>query len=169
MPIGSVFMMKSFVSTLLALLFALPALAETPEGDELALSEEAWYEEIDWDPFDGKGFTPRYAYLDFDNFIGYAHYYGLSYYQKAGAESEGVTARVADGTMGKKYNLSYSNAFSFMAVDFGLSYYDLASDNFRNLSDEELLGLELGLRFWVVQLVAVHTENTSFVTFGYGF
>lgn len=153
-------------------LFVMPALAQELREDGRPYPElfaDNWWQDIDLDPFDMKGFTPRYAYLDNDNFIGYAHYVGLSYFQKAGAESEGLTFRTAFGTQGKKYNLSYSNAFSFMSVDFGLSWYQLDKDNPRKLKDEELLGLEMGLRFWVVQIVGVHTENTSFITLGYGF
>lgn len=175
--------MKHLVCLVLCSLLSVSALAETQNTEDQdngkqyredgreypQLFGENWLEELDLDPFDMKGFTPRYAYLDDDNFIGYAHYVGLSYFQKAGAESEGVTFRTAFGTRGKKYNLAYSNAFSFMSVDFGLSYYDLDSDNPRKLEYEELLGVEMGLRFWVVQIVGVLTENSSFVTLGYGF
>ena len=133
------------------------------------VAEESWYEDIDLDPFNMKGFTPRYAYLDYDNFIGYGHYFGLSYFKKAGAESEGITFRTGQGTKGEKFNLAYTNSFSFMSVDFGLSYYNLDSDNFRKLDYEELLAIEMGLRLWVVQIIGVHTENTSFITLAYGF
>lgn len=156
--------MKPLVCLLLLCLSLSSAYAE----EEMA-EESGWFENIDLNPFDMKGWTPRYAYVDGDNFIGYTHYVGLSYFQKAGKESEGVTFRTGLGNRGKKYNLAYTNSFPFMHVDFGLSYYDLDDDNFRNLSDEELLGIEMGLRFWVVQIIGVHTENTSFVKLAYGF
>lgn len=162
--------MKRVFSALLIFLFTMPLLAqESTEELEMESVEESWYDDIDLDPFNMKGFSPRYAYLDFDNLIGYAHYFGVSYFQKAGAESEGVTIRTGQGTMGEKFNLSYTNSFSFMSVDFGLSYYHLDDDNFRQFDDEELLGIELGLRLWVVQVIGVHMENTSFVTLAYGF
>ncbi|TNC80586.1 MAG: hypothetical protein C9356_13610 [Oleiphilus sp.] len=162
--------MTRLLIALFVWVFSLTLHAEDVEDNAgQSSSEEAWYEDIDWDPFNMKGITPRYAYLDYDNFIGYGHYVGLSYFKKSGAESEGVTFRTGLGTMGKKYNLAYSNSFSFMHVDFGLSYYDLDSDNYRPLNYEELLGIELGLRMWVVQIIGVHTENTSFITLAYGF
>jgi len=162
--------MNRVFSSLLIFLFTMPLLAqESTEELEMESAEESWYDDIDLDPFNMKGFSPRYAYLDFDNLIGYAHYFGVSYFQKAGAESEGVTVRTGQGTMGEKFNLSYTNSFSFMSVDFGLSYYHLDDDNFRQFDDEELLGIELGLRLWVVQVIGVHMENTSFVTLAYGF
>jgi len=37
------------------------------------------------------------------------------------------------------------------------------------LDGSELLGLEMGLRFWVIQFIGVHTEETSWVTLAYGF
>lgn len=134
-------------------------------------AEESWFDSVDLDPFDGDGWTPRYMYLDNDNLIGYSHYTGLSYYKKAGAESEGVTMRGAFGNKGEKINLAYSNSFSFMSVDFGLSYYFLNADNERkrDLEGIELLSLEMGLRFWVINFVGSVTETTSFITLGYGF
>lgn len=160
--------MNRVFAALLIFIFTTPLLAEELAGKP---AEENWYDDIDIDPFNMKGITPRYAYLDYDNLIGYAHYFGLSYFKKAGAESEGVTIRTAQGTLGEKFNLSYTNSFSFMSVDFGLSYYHLDSDNPRKfeMEYEELLGIEMGLRLWVFQIVAVHMENTSFVTLGYGF
>lgn len=131
---------------------------------------EPWFDDkIDLNPFNMKGLSLRYAYLDFDNYIGYTHYVGAAYYKKSGAESEGFSARVGIGTLGTKYNLSYSNAFSFMHVDFGLSLYDLNSRSDRTLKSDESISIEMGLRMWVVQIVANHFEDMSFVTFGYGF
>jgi len=123
----------------------------------------------DWDLFDGEGWTPRYAYLSDDNFIGHAHYAGLAYYQKKGAEQSGMSFRYGFGKKGDKVNIAYTNSFSFMAVDFGLSYHFLDDDNRISLDGSELLGLEMGLRFWVIQFIGVHTEETSWVTLAYGF
>jgi len=145
-------------------IFALMAIFASP-----LYAEGNWFENLD--PFDRDGWTPRYAYLDNDNLIGYAHYAGVSYFKKAGAESEGVTLRGAFGNKGKKVNLAYSNSFSFMSVDFGLSYYALDDDNERkrDMGGIDLLSLELGLRLWVVQVIGSVNEGTSFVTLGYGF
>jgi hypothetical protein len=134
-------------------------------AEELEPKEDEW----DLDFFDGRGWTPRYAYLDDDNIIGYAHYAGLAYYQRAGSSLSGMAFRYGHGTRGHKYNIAYSNSFGFMSVDFGLSYHVLDDDNPRDLEDLELLGLEMGLRFWVVQIIATHTEDTSFATLAYGF
>lgn len=158
--------MKSISALLVLFLLSFSAFGE--ELDE-SPAESSWYEDVDLDPFNMKGITPRYAYVDFDKIIGYTHYTGASYFKKSGAESEGITFRVGLGTLGEKYNLAYTNAFSFMHVDFGLSLYSLDDDNPKDLEREELIALELGLRMWVVQVIGVVTENTSFVSLAYGF
>jgi hypothetical protein len=163
MNLSSVLLFRILLGVSVLCSFVAPANAES--------EEETYrdYPEWDWDLFDGEGWTPRYAYLDNDNVIGYAHYAGLAYYHKRGAEQSGAVFRYAHGTKGEKYNVAYSNAFSFMSVDFGFSYHVLDDDNPRDLEDLELLGLEMGLRFWVVQIIATHTEDYSWATLAYGF
>ena len=52
----------------------------------------------------------------------------------------------------------------------GLSYLIPDQSNPRNFDQEiEGLGLEIGLRLWVVQLIGIHTEETSYVELAYGF
>lgn len=119
---------------------------------------------------DLKGWTPRYAFVVDDNMIGKTHYAGVSYFKRQGAAYEGPTLRVGFGDRGEKVNLSYSSGFSFMAVDVGLSYMVPDKIKRKDFSDGvEGLGLELGLRLWVVQLIAVHAEKTSYVSLAYGF
>jgi hypothetical protein len=119
---------------------------------------------------DLKGWTPRYALLIDDNLIGRTHYVGVSYFKRQGAAYEGPTLRVGFGENGEKINLSYTSGFSFMGVDVGLSYI-IPDKNTRSNFAENLegLGLELGLRLWVVQLIAIHTEKSSYVELAYGF
>lgn len=119
---------------------------------------------------DLKGWTPRYVLLTDDNMIGRTHYAGVSYFKREGAAYEGPTLRIGFGDRGEKVNLGWTSGFSFMAVDFGLSYVVPDKIKRQNISDGlEGIGLELGLRFWVVQLIALHMERTSYVSLGYGF
>jgi hypothetical protein len=151
--------MKKILLLCLFSLFTLPASAEF-SLDDLSLKKVT----------DLKGWTPRYAYVVDDNIIGRTHYAGISYFKRQGAGYEGPTLRAGLGNRGEKINLSYTSGFSFMAVDMGLSYLIPDKNKRRNLSDNiEGLGIELGLRFWVVQLIAIHTEKTSYVSLGYGF
>lgn len=148
----------------MALLSANVAIADT-EGDTY-IDYPTW----DWDLFDGSGWTPRYAYLDTDNVLGYVHYGGLGYYHKEGGQMSGAVFRYGHGTKGKKYNIAYSNSFSMMSVDFGFSWHVVdAEHNARGFDGLEQLGLEVGLRLWVVQIIATHTEDYSWATLGYGF
>jgi len=122
------------------------------------------------DIYDMKGWTPRYILVSDDNLIGRTHYMGLSYFNRQGAAHEGPSLRVGFGERGEKINLSYSSGFSFMGVDMGLSYLILNKDNLRQHETEiEGFGLEIGLRLWVVQLIAIHMDETSYVSLGYGF
>lgn len=119
---------------------------------------------------DLKGWTPRYAYVDGDNIIGRTHYAGISYFKRQGAAYEGPTLRVGLGARGEKINLSYTSGFSFFGVDVGLSYILPDKNDRSNIADNlEGVGLELGLRMWVVQLIAIHMEKTSYVKLAYGF
>tara|TARA_R110002072_G_scaffold90500_10_gene202537 strand:+ start:14456 stop:14932 length:477 start_codon:yes stop_codon:yes gene_type:complete len=151
-------MKKILIFCLLSLL-ALPVTAEF-SLDDLSLKKIT----------DLKGWTPRYAYVTDDNLIGKTHYLGVSYFKRQGAAYEGPTLRAGFGDRGEKVNLSYTSGFSFMSVDMGLSYI-VPDKKIRGNFAESLegLGLELGLRLWVVQLIAIHTEKTSYVELAYGF
>lgn len=117
-----------------------------------------------------EGWTPRYVFLPDDNMIGRAHYFGVSYFKRLGGEFRGPTVRTGIGEHGEKLNVSWSNGTSFVAVDMGLTYNFLDSDSPRQLdSGLDGLSIELGLRLWVVQLIAQHSQGTSFVSLGYGF
>lgn len=119
---------------------------------------------------DMKGWTPRYAYVSDDNLIGHTHYAGVSFFKRQGAAHEGPTLRFGLGTRGEKINLAYTSGFSFLGVDIGLSYLFPDKNQPANFRDAvEGLGLELGLRMWVVQLIAIHTDQTSYVSLAYGF
>jgi len=142
----------------------------------ISLSSTAALAEFNLDDFqlrqiyDLEGWTPRYAYVVDDNYIGRTHYAGISYFKRQGAAYEGPTVRVGFGKRGEKINLSYTSGFSFMGVDMGLSYLILNKDNPREYGESiEGLGLELGLRLWVVQVIALHTEESSYVSLAYGF
>lgn len=120
--------------------------------------------------FEVEGWTPRYTYVDDDNLLGDTHYFGVSYFKRDGAAFEGPTARVGVGKGGEKINLGYTSGSSFFAVDMGFSYNFLDSDN--NRKHESGLGglsVELGLRIWVVQFIMQNSEDTSYVSLGYGF
>jgi len=119
---------------------------------------------------EAKGWTPRYIYVTDDNLIGHTHYFGVSYFKRQGAAFEGPTARFGLGTEGEKINLGYTSGSSFFSVDMGLSYNFLDSDNPRK-HDSGLGGLsaELGLRFWAVQIIMQNSEDTSYVSLGFGF
>ncbi|MFT6028566.1 MAG: hypothetical protein ACI8O8_000290 [Oleiphilaceae bacterium] len=151
--------MKKILLICLFYFVALPASAEF-SLDDLNLKKIT----------DLKGWTPRYALLVDDNLIGRTHYVGISYFKRQGAAYEGPTLRVGFGKDGEKINLSYTSGFSFMGVDMGLSYI-LPNKSARSNFSENLegLGLELGLRLWVVQFIALHTEKTSYVELAYGF
>lgn len=140
------------------------------EADEPGFFDQFEFEN-DSDPFNMKGLTPRYAYIDDENLIGHAHYGGIAYFARHGAAWEGPSLRAGIGNGGEKINIAYTDGFSFFQVDLGLSYYFLNRDNprSRDLEGVELLGIELGLRMWVVQVIGVHTEETSFVSLGFGF
>ena len=120
--------------------------------------------------FEVEGWTPRYIYVADDNLIGDTHYFGVSYFKRQGAAFEGPTARIGVGKEGEKVNLGYTSASSFFGVDMGLSYNFLDSDNNRK-HDSGLGGLsvELGLRIWVVQIIMQNSEDTSYVSLGFGF
>lgn len=151
--------MKKILLLCLFYLVAFPALAEF-SIDDLSLKKIT----------DLKGWTPRYAYVVDDNLIGRTHYAGISYFKGQGAAYEGPTLRVGFGKRGEKFNLSYTSGFSFIGVDIGLSYILPNKSKRANIADNlEGLGLELGLRMWVVQLIAIHTEKTSNVSLAYGF
>ena len=133
--------------------------------DDLSLEDFSW-ENIS----DMEGWTPRYVYVVDDQLLGRTHYMGMSFFKRQGAAHEGVTLRGGFGHFGEKINLSYTSGFSFMGVDMGLSYFIMDKD-FHRQHDNELqgLGLELGLRLWVVQIIAVHLDEYSYATLGYGF
>ena len=151
--------MKKIIIFFLLSCLAFPVLADF-SLDDLSLKKIT----------DMKGWTPRYAYVTDDNLIGKTHYLGVSYYKKQGAAHEGPTLRVGLGDRGEKINLSYTSGFSFMSVDMGLSYLLPDQNNPRNFDQEiEGLGIEIGLRLWVVQLIGIHTEKTSYVELAYGF
>jgi len=120
--------------------------------------------------FEVEGWTPRYTYVSDDNLIGNTHYFGVSYFKRQGAGFEGPTARIGVGKDGEKVNLAYTSASSFFGVDMGLSYNFLDSGNPRK-HDSGLGGLsvELGLRIWVVQIIMQNSEDTSYVSLGFGF
>lgn len=120
---------------------------------------------------DMKGWTPRYAYVSDDNLLGHTHYAGVSFFKRQGAIHEGPTLRIGLGTRGEKINLSYTSGFSFVGVDIGLSYLfsDRLERRARFTDAREGLGLELGLRLWVVQVIGIHTEETSYISLAYGF
>ncbi len=171
--------MKQVLFLLFALTFGMGVYADdqTDAGTETASDGEAnsgsvlddFLDTFDANPFDFRGWTPRYAYVVSDNMIGDNHYVGAGYYVRKGAAHEGPTLRGGFGTRGDKINLTYTDGFSFMHVDFGLSYYFLDDDNPRAANEVEALAIELGLRFWVFQIIGVHTEETSFVSLAYGF
>jgi hypothetical protein len=119
---------------------------------------------------DMKGWTPRYAYVSDDNLIGHTHYAGVSFFKREGAVHEGPTLRFGLGTRGEKINLAFTSGFSFLGVDIGLSYLFPDKEQRANFRDAvEGLGLELGLRMWVVQVIAIHTDQTSYISLAYGF
>jgi hypothetical protein len=123
-----------------------------------------------FDFLDFRGWSPRYMYVEDDNMIGHHHYFGVAYYTPQGKSGEGLTARIGLGNHGDKVNIGYSAASSFFAVDIGFSYSWVDADQYNDYDNPiEGLGLELGLRFWVINFVGVHTEETSFVSLGYGF
>lgn len=151
--------MKKIIIFCLFSCLALPVFAEF-SLDDLSLKKIT----------DLKGWTPRYAYVTDDNLIGRMHYAGISYFKRQGAIHEGPTLRVGFGDRGEKVNLSFTSGFSFLSVDMGLSYLIPDQSNPRNFDQEiEGLGLEIGLRLWVVQLIGIHTEETSYVELAYGF
>jgi len=151
--------MKKILLVLLLAVFSVPAWAEF-SLDDFSLKKIT----------DMKGWTPRYAYVSDDNLIGHTHYAGVSFFKRQGAAHEGPTLRFGLGTKGEKINLSYTSGFSFLGVDIGLSYLFPDKEQRVNFRDAvEGLGLELGLRMWVVQLIAIHTEETSYVSLAYGF
>jgi hypothetical protein len=120
--------------------------------------------------YEFEGWTPRYVYMPDDNLIGETHYAGVSYFKRSGSAFEGPTLRYGMGKDGGKVNIAYTDAFSFLAVDFGLSYTFLDEDNPREYEDDsDAIGIELGLRLWVVQIIAVHSDYSSYVSLGYGF
>jgi len=146
----------------------------------ISLSPLTAYAEFSLDDFnlkqiyDLEGWTPRYAYVVDDNYIGRTHYAGISFFKRQGAAHEGPTFRVGFGQHGEKINLSYTSGFSFMGVDMGVSYLVLNQDNDRRgdaslAGFSEGLGLELGLRIWVVQIIALQLEESSYVSLAYGF
>jgi len=120
--------------------------------------------------FEVEGWTPRYTYIPDDNLIAEAHYFGVSYFKRQGSAFEGPTVRVGVGKEGEKINVGYTSASSFFGVDMGLSYNFLDSDNKRK-HDSGLGGLsvELGLRLLVVQFIMQNSEDTSYVSLGFGF
>ena len=151
--------MKKFFLFFLLVCSSIPALAEF-NLDDLTLKKIT----------DMKGWTPRYAYVSDDNLIGHTHYAGVSFFKRQGAVHEGPTLRFGLGTRGEKINLSYTSGFSFLGVDIGLSYLFPDKEQRANFRDAvEGLGLELGLRMWVVQLIAIHTDQTSYISLAYGF
>lgn len=120
--------------------------------------------------FEVEGWTPRYTYIPDDNLIGKAHYFGVSFFKRQGAAFEGPTARIGVGKGGEKINLAYTSASSFFGVDMGLSYNFLDSDNNRKHgSGLGGLSVEVGLRLWVVQFIMQNSEDTSYVSLGFGF
>ena len=105
-----------------------------------------------------------------DNLIDETHYFGVSYFKRQGAAFEGPTARIGVGKEGEKIHIGYTSASSFFGVDMGLSYNFFDSDNNRK-PDSGIGGLsvELGLRLWVVQFIMQNSEDTSYVSLGFGF
>ncbi|MFT7372097.1 MAG: YD repeat-containing protein [Oleiphilaceae bacterium] len=120
--------------------------------------------------FKAEGWTPRYTYFEDDNLIGEAHYVGVSYFKRQGAAFEGPTARIGVGKGGEKINLGYTSGSEFFGVDVGFSYNFLNSNNPRKPSSGlGGLGVEVGLRLWVVQFIMQNTEDTSYISLGFGF
>jgi len=119
---------------------------------------------------DMEGWTPRYAFLRDDVFVGKTHYAGVSFFKKSGAEYSGPTFRVGFGEHGERVNLAYTSGFSFMSVDMGLSYMFI-NKGYKTEFDNPIegIGLELGLRLWVVQLIMRQSERMSYVALAYGF
>jgi len=119
---------------------------------------------------DMEGWTPRYAFIRDDNFLGRTHYTGVSFFKRDGAEYSGPTLRVGFGDHGERVNLSYTSGFSFMSVDMGFSYMFVNKGYRTEFKDPiEGIGAELGLRLWVIQIIARVSEETSYVSLAYGF
>ncbi len=117
-----------------------------------------------------RGWTPRYIYIEDDNLIGHTHYFGAAYYTPQGKAGEGIGARIGLGNHGERINVGYSAASSFFGVDIGLAYSWVDRDRHNAFQNTiEGLGLEVGLRFWVINIIGHHTEDTSFISLGYGF
>jgi hypothetical protein len=161
--------MKKILFALMLVLMPLSASAEF-EWEHIGLGDLSW-SDFSWKNIsDMEGWTPRYAYVVDDNLIGRTHYMGFSFYKRQGAAHEGLTLRGGFGHYGEKINLSYSSGFSLMSVDMGLSYMVLDKSNPRQHENEiQGLGIELGLRFWVVQVIALHLDENSYVSLAYGF
>lgn len=133
--------------------------------DDLSLDDFTWDNITD-----REGWTPRYAYVVDDNLIGRTHYMGMSFFRRQGAAHQGWTLRGGFGHHGEKINISFSNGFHLLGVDLGLSYLILDKKNLRQHENEiEGLALEIGLRLWVVQVIGVHMDETSYVNLAYGF
>jgi hypothetical protein len=161
--------MKKLIFTLMLVLISMSARAEF-KMEHIGLGDLSW-SDFSWDNIsDMEGWTPRYVYVVDDNLIGRTHYMGMSFFKRQGAAHEGVTLRGGFGHYGEKINLSYTSGFSLMGVDMGLSYMVLDKSNLRQHDNEvQGLGLELGLRFWGVQVIAIHLDENSYVSLGYGF
>ncbi len=161
--------MKKILLTLILILTPVLASAEFKLEhlglDDLSMEDFSW-ENIS----DMEGWTPRYAYVVDDKLLGRTHYMGMSFLKRQGAAHEGLTLRGGFGHYGEKINLSLTSGFSFMSVDMGLSYMLLDKSNPRQHDNEfQGLGIELGLRMWVVQILALHLDEYSYVSLAYGF
>ncbi len=161
--------MKKILLSIVLVLLPVFAQAEF-KWEHVGLSDWS-LEDFSWDNIsDMAGWTPRYSYVVDDKLIGRTHYIGFSFLKRQGAAHEGITLRGGFGHYGEKINLSLTSGFSFLGVDMGLSYMVLNKNNPRQHEHElEGIGLELGLRLWVVQVIALHMDETSYVSLAYGF
>jgi hypothetical protein len=161
--------MKRILLTLVFLCFWSPVHADF-KFEDLGLNDLSLDDFTLKNVTDLRGWTPRYTYVVDDRFLGETHYVGMSFFKRQGAAHEGPTLRAGFGKFGEKINLSYTSGFSFFGVDMGLSYLIMDKDSPKIHENElEGLGLELGLRLWGVQIIATHTDESSYVSLGFGF
>ncbi len=113
---------------------------------------------------------PRASYLYEDELLGDHSYLGLAYLTAGRNNYQGPSIRYAKGPLGEKYNLSYTAGVSIFGYDLGVSYIKQNEDAVPAFNGKrEGPALEINMRLTAGFFSMTVTEETSYITSGYGF
>ncbi len=119
---------------------------------------------------DNSRYVPRASYLYSDDLLGNHAYLGVAYLSVGKSRYKGLSLRYADGELGEKYNLSYTEGVSTSGYDLGISYIKQDETTEPKLDGKHKgWALEADLRVLAVFFTFTVAKDITYVTTGYGF